>query len=67
MMNKFSWTIIVCLCLFLFASYDSNQAQWRGEIEVKEGVKIIKNPQDPLYGEIKFELEEDLNISSEAV
>jgi hypothetical protein len=46
-------------------SYDSSQSQWRGEIEAKEGVKILKNPQEPLYGEIKFELEEDLRISSE--
>ena len=39
--------------------------QWKGTIEEKDGVKVIKNPNEPLYGEIEFELEEDLSIGNE--
>jgi hypothetical protein len=39
--------------------------QWKGAIEEENGVKVIKNPNEPLYGEIRFELEEDLAIGNE--
>jgi len=38
--------------------------QWKGKIENEDGVKIIKNPSEPLYGEITLELEEDLSIGN---
>ena len=62
--KKYSW-IIIFICLFLLASFSSKQTQWRGKIEIEEGVKVIKNPQEPLYGQLEFELEEDLTISNE--
>ena len=34
------------------------------EIEYENGVKVIRNPREPLYGEIKLELEEDLSIGN---
>ena len=40
-------------------------AEWKGEVELKNDTKIVKNPSDPVYGEIIFELEEDLSIGSE--
>ncbi len=46
-------------------SFGQQKAEWKGKIEVEDGVKVIKNPRDPLYGEIKFELEEDLSIGKE--
>ncbi|MCJ7580566.1 MAG: 6-bladed beta-propeller [Candidatus Aminicenantes bacterium] len=64
-MKKHSLILIILICLFLSASYDSKQTQWKGEIDYEDGVKIMKNPQEPLYGEIEFELEEDLSISNE--
>jgi len=41
------------------------KSAWKGKVEVEDGVKVIKNPEKPLYGEIKFELEEDLQIGKE--
>lgn len=38
------------------------KAQWKGKIEYENGVKLIKNPKELLYGEIEFELEKDLSI-----
>jgi len=39
--------------------------QWMGKIENEDGVKILQNPREPLYGEMTFDLEEDLSIGSE--
>lgn len=36
--------------------------EWKGKIEIKNGIKIIKNPEKPLYGKIALELEKDLVI-----
>jgi len=39
--------------------------KWKGTIEEEDGIKVIKNPVEPLYGEITFKLEEDLSIGNE--
>jgi hypothetical protein len=39
--------------------------QWNGTITEEDGIKVIKNPREPLYGELTFELEEDLSIGNE--
>jgi len=44
---------------------ETQKPQWKGEIEYENGIKVIKNPLEPLYGKIEFELEEDLRIGSE--
>jgi len=46
-------------------SFGGQEPEWKGKIEYENGVKIIQNPGDPLYGEIKFDLEEDLSIGNE--
>lgn len=51
---------------FLFAGIAERQKpQWKGKIEYKDEVKVIKNPKAPIYGEITFDLEEDLSIGNE--
>jgi len=43
----------------------SHKAGWKGEITTENEVKVVKNPQEPLYGELVFDLEEDLSIGRE--
>jgi hypothetical protein len=43
----------------------SEKAKWSGEIGYEDGVKIVKNPSEPVYGEISVELEEELSIGRE--
>jgi len=67
MKNK---TKVVSIILFfsvfiMLVSFGGQKAEWKGKIEYENGVKIIKNPEEPLYGEIIFELEEDLSIGRE--
>jgi hypothetical protein len=67
MKKKYLGILAICF-LVSMAFHLANQGQnpqWKGKIEEEEGIKVIKNPEEPLYGEIKFELEEDLSIGNE--
>jgi len=60
--------LILILLFVVWALPPENQAQspqWKGKIATEGGLKVIKNPDKPLYGEIKYELEEDLQIGKE--
>jgi len=46
-------------------SFGGQKAEWKGKIEYENGVKVVQNLKEPLYGEIEFELEEDLSIGNE--
>ena len=60
--------IFLFLSVFIMAILSEGQkAKWEGTIEEKDGVKVIKNPKTPLYGEIELELEVDLVIGGEDV
>jgi hypothetical protein len=43
-----------------------DKAEWRGSFEEEDGVMVVKNPQEPIYGPEVFNLEEDLIITNEA-
>jgi hypothetical protein len=55
-------SMILLSILVAFYVFGLQEARWKGKIEKPDGVKIIKNPNKPLYGETEFELEEDLSI-----
>ena len=67
MKYKYSFILVVCFLVsltFLVSSQDENP-QWKGTIEEEDGIKVIKNPAEPLYGELTLKLEEDLSIGSD--
>ena len=39
-------------------------AEWKGTIEVVDGVKVVKNPKEPMYGEEVLLLEEELSLGN---
>ncbi len=41
------------------------KSQWKGNIEKEGEVRVIKNPNEPFYGEIILDLDEDLSIGNE--
>ena len=41
--------IIAILSHFQFFIFADQKAEFKGKIEVKNGIKIIKNPSEPLY------------------
>jgi len=55
--------IILVLFSFLAACTAVREKEgWAGKIEEEDGIEVIYNPEEPLYGEIDLELEEDLVI-----
>jgi UDP-N-acetyl-D-mannosaminuronate dehydrogenase len=46
------------LTLLSFAALSIDQSQWKGKIESIDGVKVVRNPNSPVFGDIKFELQE---------
>jgi len=62
--------IFILIIFFLFTANCTKtkiaeKAEWRGEIDYENGVKVVKNPAEPVYGEILLDLEEDLSIGRE--
>lgn len=59
------------LMVFLLFSFGcaipklEQKPEWKGKVEVENGVKVIKNPREPLYGYLKLKLKEDLSIGRE--
>jgi len=69
--HQFLAIILFLFILFTFilsvaaSKQGTQKTEWKGEITTENGVKVVKNPPDPLYGKIKLELEEDLSIGRE--
>lgn len=57
--------ISILISIPVFGIGENQKPEWKGKIEYEKGVKVIKNPREPLYGEILFDLEKDLNIGNE--
>ena len=49
----------------LYISFGGQEAEWKGKIEKRDGITVIKNPKEPMYGEDVFSLEEELTIGGE--
>ncbi|MGB7296853.1 MAG: 6-bladed beta-propeller [Candidatus Aminicenantales bacterium] len=48
----------------LLWSCRQDSGRWKGKIEHHDGVMVVKNPIDPIYGKDIFSLEEDLSIGA---
>jgi len=61
-MKKYIYFILFITFLFLLVSCSQQKIGWKGTVEEKDGVVIVKNPKEPIYGEGSFNLEEELSI-----
>lgn len=58
--------IVLLLSVFIMlVSCGKQEAEWKGTIEEVDGVTVVKNPSETVYGEIILDLEEDLSIGRE--
>jgi len=48
--------------LIILVACGKKKAEWKGTIEDVDGVTVVKNPIEPMYGEQIFILEEELSI-----
>jgi hypothetical protein len=53
MNNKEAWILILGLVI-ICSAFGQDKPVWKGKIEYENGVKVIKNPLEPLFGEITF-------------
>ena len=58
-------TVVIAACFILVGATGLQEPIWKGIIECEDGIEVIKNPEEPLYGKITFDLDEDLTIGSE--
>lgn len=61
---KKSLILFLVLLFALNISCSQNKSDWKGSIEIVDGVTIVKNPKDPMYGEEVFSIEEELFIGN---
>ena len=64
MKNKTTSVSIILFfsALMMLVSCQQQKAEWKGTIEEVNGVTVVKNPKEPMYGEDVFRLEEELSI-----
>ena len=55
---------IIALIFIISFACQKQKAGWQGTVEEENGIRVVTNPAEPLYGELVFELEEDLSIGS---
>ena len=56
---------LITFCCSRSDKTDENLSRWKGSIEFEEGLKVVKNPDKPVFGEISYALEKDLAIGRE--
>jgi hypothetical protein len=61
----FTSLVFVALASFLLFGGQGKPAGWKGEITTENGVRVVRNPGDPLFGEFAFDLEENLRIGGD--
>jgi hypothetical protein len=54
---KYLSIVLFLLISVLCISFAGQKAGWKGTIDTKGGIKIIRNPAEPLYGEFHFILQ----------
>jgi hypothetical protein len=65
MKSAFKLILLISALTALLYTAAFKETQLKGKIEFEDGVQVIKNQGEPLYGEIEFDLEEDLVIGDE--
>lgn len=43
----------------------AGKTTWKGTVTTENGVKFVKNPAGPLYGDFAFDLKEDLRLGGD--
>jgi hypothetical protein len=46
----------------MLVSFGGQKSEWKGKGEEENGVIVVKNPKEPMYGEDAFRIKEDLSI-----
>lgn len=61
----FILTVIIFISITCAREKKTDEIEWKGKIDYEGEIKVVKNPANPLYGEILLDLEEELSIGNE--
>ncbi len=66
-MNKTSASrLVLLLCVAgALSAGQAGKTAWKGTVATEDGVRVVKNPAEPLHGEFTFELKEDLRLGGD--
>jgi len=66
-MRKSSFLCVGVILLVLggLLAVQAGISAWKGTVATEDGIKVVKNPSDPLYGEFVFDLREDLRLGGD--
>ena len=53
---------VIFSAIILFNACGQQNTEWQGTIEKVDGILVIKNPKDPMYGQEILHLEEEISI-----
>ncbi len=57
----FSMGILIS-ALIMLVCCSQQKTEWKGTVEQENGITVVKNPKEPMYGEDVFNVEEELSI-----
>jgi sugar lactone lactonase YvrE len=57
--------VVVCFGAGLVLAAQAGKSAWKGTVSTENGVKVVKNPSEPLYGEFVFDLKEELRLGGD--
>jgi len=60
--NKLIFIMLFLFALIVSAAGERQKIEWKESVDEKDGVKTVKTPKKPIYGEDVFSLEEELCI-----
>ncbi len=60
--NGFASIVLFLSVFMILASCGKKKSEWKGTIEEKNGVTVVKNPKEPIHGQDIFSMEEELSI-----
>jgi hypothetical protein len=66
-MRKLATILVIAVCFGagLMLAAQAGKPAWKGTVATEDGVKVVKNPSEPLYGEFVFDLKEDLRLGGD--
>lgn len=65
-MRKY-FKIVFILSILINTAFSQQKTEWKGTIKVEDGVTVVYNPQDPIFTNNIFFIEEELSIERNSI
>ena len=65
-MRKY-FQIVFIFSILINTAFSQQKAEWKGTIKVEDGVTVVYNPQDPIFTNNIFFIEEELSIERNSI